>query len=289
MKFSGPRMRPAMDLITRAAGATDPALVKSVLDLGCGPGNLTSSLLDKFPNARVLGVDSSVEMVGEAVNRRESKGDAYKERVEYRVGTIEAEAGLEVGAGDSSKHDVIFSNAALHWVPDHDTLLPALLSRLHSNGGLLALQMPDTISQPSHQLMETAAFRSGALETLRNVRIPRVEKSALWYYTLLSPLTRDVEIWTTEYAQLLPTEAPNYADSHEHRRHPVLEYTRSAGLTPILEALGGEESVRCQAYLHEYDRLLREAYKPILVHNKYVSNRHYTMFPYKRFFLLAKL
>ncbi|KAJ1410931.1 hypothetical protein B484DRAFT_423109 [Ochromonadaceae sp. CCMP2298] len=205
--------------------------------------------------------------------------------------------GMGIGRGtgglgiDAGKHDVIFSNAALHWCEDHRTLLPSLLTLLKSNGGILALQMPDTVSQPSHQLMETAAFRSGALDALRDVRIPRVEKSPHWYYELLSPLTRNVEMWTTEYAQMLPTDAPNYADWHETngRLHPVLEFTRSTGLRPILEALGGEESMLCQAYLREYDRLLRDAYKPILVHNKYVNNKYFTLFPMKRFFLLARM
>lgn len=105
-------------------------------------------------------------------------------------------------------------------------------------------------------------------------------------------MVKDIDMWTTEYAQQLPTAAPSYADSHDTTvsRHPVLEYTKSTGLLPIIEALGGESSSDCQTYLNEYDRLLYEAYPIVKVNNKYISGGKYiTIMPFKRFFLVCKL
>lgn len=112
------------------------------------------------------------------------------------------------------------------------------------------------------------------------------------YFDLLSPLAKEMDMWTTDYAQQLPATAPSYSDTHETSapRHPVLEFTKSTGLLPIIEALGGEGSPHCQTYLNEYDRLLYEAYPIVKVNNKYHSSGKYlTIMPFKRLFLVCKL
>lgn len=112
------------------------------------------------------------------------------------------------------------------------------------------------------------------------------------YFGLLSPLAKEIDMWTTEYAQQLPATAPNHNDSHEGTvaRHPVLEFTKATGLLPIIEALGGEGSPHCQTYLNEYDRLLYEAYPILKVNNKYyASGKYLTIMPFNRLFMVCKL
>jgi len=318
LKFADARLRPAMDLVNRAAvyfavngngqgPSSDHHQVKRVLDLGCGPGNLTELLCSKFPYATVLGVDSSAEMIEKAIRQGQQSLPAdILSRVSYRCEKIETLAssshkepsvsllGRDVDDNSSSMYDLVFSNAALHWCVDHEELFPNILKNLvNPNGGVLAVQIPDTMHQPSHVLMNTAIFRSGMLDKTGHVRIPRCEHDALWYYQLLSPLVKEIDMWNCEYTHQLPTQAPNnYADSHDSSvlRHPVLEWTKSTGLMPIIEALGGEASRDCQAYLDEYDRLLNEAYPIVKLQNKYHSQGIYvTILTYRRFFLTCKL
>eukprot|EP00600_Ochromonadales_sp_CCMP1393_P004008 CAMPEP_0174994822 /NCGR_PEP_ID=MMETSP0004_2-20121128/23854_1 /TAXON_ID=420556 /ORGANISM="Ochromonas sp., Strain CCMP1393" /LENGTH=226 /DNA_ID=CAMNT_0016249111 /DNA_START=155 /DNA_END=836 /DNA_ORIENTATION=- len=218
--------------------STESSNIKSVLDLGCGPGNITDALCKAFPSSSVEGIDSSSTMIESAWKTHEQSEN--KGRVSFRLDDIE-----EIAVRESKKYDVIFSNSSLHWCSNHEELLPQIVKNiLNPNGGVLAIQMPDTLHQPSHQLMETAAFRSGLLDEVSNVRIPRVEKEANWYFDLLTPYVRELDMWTTDYVHQLPTAAPSYADSHDTKalRHPVLQFTCSTGLKPILEALGGEDS-----------------------------------------------
>jgi trans-aconitate 2-methyltransferase len=175
LKFGSARLRPAIDLVTRTSGVTgDPSKVKTILDLGCGPGNISEILCRSFPNAHIEGVDSSVEMIGRALKDR-AKSE-FVDRMSYRVGSAEHEAVYA-----SKKYDLVFSNAALHWCTNHDDLFPRIVNRLvNPVGGVLAIQMPDTVEQMSHVLMDTAAFRSGMLDKLRHVRIPRAEHDTAW-------------------------------------------------------------------------------------------------------------
>lgn len=118
------------------------------------------------------------------------------------------------------------------------------------------------------------------------------------YFNLLSPLVKEIDMWTTEYVQQLPAAAPTQGDALSTSlpdgvplaRHPVLEFTKSTGLLPVIDALGGENSANCQAYLNEYDRLLHEAYPIVKVQNKYfVNGKHLTLMPFKRLFIVCKL
>lgn len=286
LKFHGPRLRPALDLLQASTSMVhDVSAVRSVLDLGCGPGNVTPYLCQAFPNAMVDGLDFSPEMIEKA--NKSKFADDMKKRISFRVGTIENEVKT-----NANQYDVIYSNAALHWCEDHQNLFPQLLQKMVSpNGGVLAIQMPDTINQASHNLMETAGLRSGNMQSIMNVRIPRTDHTAEWYFRLLSPLCREIDIWSTEYMQQLPASPKSYADRHDYQiqRHPVLEYTKATGLQPLLQALGGENTDRCQEFLNEYDRLLEEHYPTVVVKNKYHANgKLVVLMPFKRFFLVCK-
>lgn len=272
MRFGGARLRPALDLLAQAQAAAIGRTVKHVVDLGCGPGNLTRFLAAAWPEATVVGVDSSAEMLraGEAAAR-----DAGVTNVSFMQGTIE-----DFSLPGGSTTDVLYSNAALHWVPHHDKLLPQLLESV-APGGVFAAQIPDTRVQPSHLLMETAAANLGWEGDVADARIPRCEEDPDFYLKVLAPQcggAEGVNLWATEYVQVLEGFDRDVAGASEGAVHPVAAYTRQTGLKPLLAALGGEGSERANAFELEYQRLIAEAYP---------STSEFTVFPFKRFFMVA--
>jgi trans-aconitate 2-methyltransferase len=155
-RFSGHRGRPFADLISRV-GASDP---DTVVDLGCGPGPLTLSMAKRWPKARIIGVDSSAEMLERA--RRTDRS----ERVEWMRSDVESWDPEQVGA----PIDVITTNALLQWVPSHQELIPAWISAL-APGGWFAMQVPGNFNEPSHALLrEVAACAPRAAELLPRLR-----------------------------------------------------------------------------------------------------------------------
>lgn len=297
LKFHSARLRPAIDLLEKSVnllGNEVPA-VKSILDLGCGPGNITPFICEMFPNAKVHGIDSSREMIDKAT--KSVQNTAYQSRASFSIDTIENF--IQQAKNGKTRYDMIYANASLHWCIQHERLLPDLIENVVSRAnGVLAIQMPDTRQQKSHILMETAALRCGLIEFVKNIRIPRADHPPEWYFKLLSPICREVDLWTTEYIQQLPTYTqfthssltevgPQYHASNQH--HPVSDYTRATGLLPIIQALGGEENEKCQKYLDEYDRLLHEEYPSITVKNKFHSHgKPITLMPFKRLFLVCR-
>ena len=244
-KFSVHRDRPFFDLMARV-GHENPA---NIADLGCGTGHLTASLLERWPEAHVLGVDSSKEMLEEAV----------KHAVPGRLEFIEAD--LRAWQ-PSTKFDVILTNAALQWVPDHETMIPRL-AQMVADGGWLAVQMPANFDAPSHTLIREV----NALEPFRAYTAklePRTQQSLKWYITALSSLCFDVDAWTTEYQQIL------------HGENPVLEWVKGTALRPVLNALPPD---MYDSFLSEYGVRLLEAYP---------AQRFGTLLPFKRVFFVAQ-
>jgi trans-aconitate methyltransferase len=169
--------------------------------------------------------------------------------------------------------DLIFSNAALHWVSAdlHKTLLPKLFSFLKP-GGVIAFQIPDTRAQPSHQLMVEAARQLGWHEDVASVRWVTCEQEPSFYYEIVRELLGDsvsdrLDMWSTTYAQIMEGE------------NPVADFTSSTGLGPYIEALGGRGSPRGLAFEAKYRELIAQAYP------KQSDGR--TLFNFKRFFLVA--
>lgn len=248
LKFDRQRLRPALDLI----GQIQIDAPATVCDLGCGPGNITRLLTERWPTACVVGVDRSPEMLAKAA--------AEASTVNWREGDI-AEFSPERPV------DVMFSNAALHWLDDHDSLFPRLLGGV-SPGGVLAVQMPRNHGAPSHTLMAEAA-RSGpwapVLEpTLREAPVAGPEV----YYDLLTPLAASVDIWETEYAQILEG-----ADA-------VFEWVRGTALKPLLDALDGAGNPDWRdGFVSGFKDRLNGAY-PRRTDGK-------TLFPFRRLFILA--
>jgi trans-aconitate 2-methyltransferase len=234
-KFSDHRSRPFGDLMARV-GASDPALV---VDLGCGNGPLTLSLAERWPAARVVGVDHSPQMLAAA--RSLDRAD----RVEW----VESDVAQWDPDSLGGRPDVIVTNAALQWVPDHVALLARWAQAL-APGGWLAMQVPGNIDAPSHALMRDVAEDHPDAEVLRPaLRRLAVEQPAV-YVELLGSVGLEVDGWETTYQHILDPQAK--------QANPVLEWVRGTGLRPVLDALTDDR--RREAFLADYDARLRVAY-----------------------------
>ncbi len=243
MKFADHRLRPAVDLLNRIDA--EPA---EIYDLGAGAGNVTRLLKERWPSARVTGVDASREMLAKAAA---GAPDIVWEPADLKTWR------------PSRPADLIYSNAALHWLGDHDRLFPALLAAL-APGGVLAVQMPRNFSAPSHTAIAEAA-RSGPwrarLEPL--LRDAPVADPGV-YFSLLAPRAAALDIWEIEYLQVLNGE------------HPVKEWTKGTWLKPLLDALDEPERGRFEAC---YAELVARAYP------RHKDGR--TLFPFRRLFIVA--
>ncbi len=245
LQFEALRLRPALDLLAHVEPAEPPGLV---VDLGCGPGNLTARLAERWPGAEVIGVDSSPSMLADA--RRDHPELTW---VEADLATYEP----------PRPADVVFSNAALHWLPDHETLLPTLLGRV-APGGVLAVQVPDEWDAPSH----TAGFAiANAPHWKDKVGYDLNEHPLLdgaGYLDVLLPLAADVDLWTTQYFHVL--EGPD----------PVVEWYKGSFLRAFLSGLDEADG---QAFVAEYAAAMAEAYPP--------RPDGRTVLPFRRLFLVV--
>ena len=250
LKFSDHRLRPALELLDRVPLAS-PAVI---YDLGCGHGRLTRLMAERWPAAQVTGLDNSKEMLAKAAadggNVRWIEADAHQWQPE-------------------TPPDLVYSNAALQWIDGHETLFPRLV-RLLAPGGCLAVQVPLSWGMPSHRLMrETLADggpggRALGAEALRRGVARKWVEDADVYYDWLVGRTKTLDIWETEYLQVLEGQ------------DPVLEWVKGTGLRPVLNGLDdGERAI----FLEDYARRLRAAY-PTRADGR-------TLYPFRRLFIVA--
>ena len=227
-KFEAERNRPIRDLLAQLPGDG----VATAVDIGCGPGNSTELLAQRFPDAEVTGMDSSADMVESA--RKRLPGIAFE------VADISDWSA-------SGPYDVIFANAALQWVPDHESVFPALIAKL-SEGGCLAVQMPDNLDEPAHRLMREAASSERWHSKLGAIAAnlpPRHD--ALWYFDLLRDRVSDLDIWRTIYHHRL-TGGPT----------AIVEWFKGTGLRPFIQPLTPEEQTE---FLAKYEAALAKEYR----------------------------
>jgi trans-aconitate 2-methyltransferase len=244
LRYADLRFRAGLDLMARIPRAD----YKTVYDLGCGTGHLTQILAERFPNAHITGVDSSAEMLAEA-------GGQFP-KLSWLQGDIRSWR-PEVGP------DLIFSNAALQWVPNHEALFPALL-RLLNAGGVLAVQMPRHFESPSHvelkKLVRESRWRA-RLEPLLLTEVPSPET----YWNWLSAHATDLDIWETIYLQVL------------QGKDPVVDFMRGTALRPFLTVLSRKEG---EEFLAEFSTRMAAAYPP--------QGSGETLFPFRRTFMVAR-
>ena len=252
LKFSDHRLRPGLELLDRI-----PLQAPSrIFDLGCGTGHITRLIAERWPEAEVVGLDNSAQML--------DKARAEASRVVWRLGNIETWSPDEPA-------ELIYSNAALHWVNGHRELFPRLASLL-ARGGVLAVQMPLSWGQPSHQLMRATLADGGpggaplgTAELRSKVRRKWVEEAAL-YYRWLAGICTHLDIWETEYLQILKGQ------------DAVFEWVRGTGLRPILNGLQEDQ---LSTFLAAYKERLRTAYP-------YQADGR-TLYPFRRIFIVAQV
>jgi len=251
LQFEGERLRPAVDLLSRVR-LEHP---HTIVDLGCGAGNVTALLGERWPDAHIIGVDSSPDMLKEA--RAATRDDP-------RFTFVAAD--LAQWRPDDPA-DLVYSNAALHWLPDHSALF-ARVAAMVAKGGVLAVQMPDNFRAPSHTLITDIARSERWRARLGGiVREPPVAAAAD-YFAWLSPLVTGSDIWLTEYLQVL--------DARDGGEHPVAAFTRGTWLVPLLAAL--DEKGRTE-FLREYMQRLAHFYP--------ARDDGRTLFPFRRLFIVA--
>jgi trans-aconitate 2-methyltransferase len=223
--FSDERSLPFFTLLSRVPDRP----YKEVIDLGCGGGELTKAIADRFPKAHVVGLDNSPQMLAGASKH--------------------ARPGLEFELGDIAKYDrpadLIFTNAALQWLTDHGTLFPQLAD-LVNPGGVFACQMPSNFTQPSHTLLEETARTGPWAEKLRPWQLQYVNPLE-YYIEILMGLGFAVEAWETRYFFVLQGE------------DPVMQWVKGTSCQPILNLLDPQEQ---QAFCQTYAEALREFYPP---------------------------
>jgi trans-aconitate 2-methyltransferase len=244
LRFADERTRPAWDLVARIELAAPRRLV----DLGCGPGNSTAVLRQRWPEAEVLGIDTSAELLEAA--RRDHPG------IEFQRGNIAQWAPAE-------PYDLVFSNTALQWVGDHERLLPRLLDAV-APGGALAVQMPRNHDFATHRLMRQAAAEGPWRARLAGARDPSPVKPPEFYYDLLAPRSAGFTIWETNYIQIMDGVPA------------IIDWLQGTGLRPFLARLDAAEQ---RDFLDRYAALLTEAF-PARADGK-------VLLPYPRLFFIA--
>ncbi len=245
LQFASERTQPSLDLIART-NVSSPA---RIIDLGCGPGNSTKMLRQRWPKADITGLDSSAEMIAAA-----SQAYPTKKWVLADAATWKADAPF----------DLVFSNATLQWLPDHARLFPYLMAQV-APAGALAVQIPAHYQSPLHQVTLEVAQDSVWCHLMETPCNALTKEQPSFYYDVLQPLASRLDIWETEYYHLM--------DSPQ----AIVDWFRGTGLRPFLEALENEEQK------HRFQQMLLGGYTQAYPRQK----DGLVLFPFRRLFIVA--
>lgn len=243
-KFSAARLRPAIDLLARVELESP----RTIVDLGCGEGTATRLLRERWPRAELTGVDHSEAMLRVAMQELDGVRWRHGDLAQWR---------------SPQPVDLMFSNAALHWLPDHERLFLRLLEDI-APGGVLAVQMPCNFRSPSHTLIAEIAMSGPWRAKLHSLVRPLPVAEPAFYYDLLAPVARHLDIWETEYLHLLRGE------------HAVAEWTKGTWRKPFLDALTKGEQTKFE---REYRDRVAAAYPP--------RPDGAVLYPFRRLFIVA--
>jgi len=246
LTFEKERTQPAIDLVAKI-NHPDP---KHIIDVGCGPGNSTSVLKRKWPNAEIIGIDNSIKMIERAKER--DKG----------INWICADASSNLS--QYGKFDVIFSNAAIHWIPNHVVLLRDLYNLLNEKGAL-AIQIPSTSTLPLHIDLDKLARGNKWKTIFTSISNNFSNHDVNFYYDILTGLSNRFELWTTEYIHIM--------DEHQD----IIKWYSSTGLKAYIACI--KEVEMQKEFLFDYEKLLKKSYA--------VQGNKKILFPFKRLFFIA--
>jgi trans-aconitate 2-methyltransferase len=249
-QFLGLRTRPARDLLAAIPDTFQP---KTVYDLGCGPGNSTILLKNRWPQAKVIGLDSSPDMLNAA--------KAIYPAITFIQEDISSFTPIE-------KVDGLFANASLQWLDNHESLIPKLLQYLTVNG-VLAIQMPNNFHAPTHQvtlhILQNHGVWKKLLKELRYGLLTKPFYHPPWYYDLLIKAgAKNIQLWETEYFQ----EMPNH--------QAIFDWVRGTALRPVLSAMD-------EASAEQFAKIYLEA----IVNAYPLQINHKVLLPFSRLFIVG--
>lgn len=258
--FADRRARPFRDLTARVR-AEDP---KVVVDLGCGPGNMTRTLAERWPRARVIGLDSSADMVETARQMAAESGPAN-----LRFDQVDAQ-----NWQPDADVDVVVSNAMLQWIPDHRQLVAGWLEALKP-GAWFAVQVPGNFAAPSHATIAEMSRRPEFTGALHGVTERESVYTTHEYLQTLIAAGFEADVWETTYSQPLTGN------------DPVYDWVRGAALRPSLqrlEAADRRDGTNLQErYIEEYRRIMRESYQTYIT----PEGVRLTDYPFRRIFIVG--
>jgi trans-aconitate 2-methyltransferase len=246
--FAEDRTRPSRELAARVR----TECVSSIIDLGCDPGNSTAVLAELWPDAEITGFDSSVEMLDQARRMHPKHKWVHGDISEWATAAAEP-------------YDLIFSNADLHWVDDHATLYPRLFTRVAA-GGALAIQVPYNWAEPFHRILCDLESSTAWRQRLSSAGVrARFGHDPEFYYEILAPATRSINLWETRYFIVMPGV------------ESIVEWLKGAAPRPFLDALPNEADRT--SFVDDFTAALRSEYRP--------SSDGKVLFPFRRLFLIA--
>jgi trans-aconitate 2-methyltransferase len=253
LKFAEERTRPCRELAARI----EVPIVRRIIDLGCGPGNSTEVLAARWPDAEITGLDNSVEMIATARKMQPARS--------WMIGEIANWASSTNGTGGGGKFEIVFSNAALQWLPDHAALYPKLLEHV-SPGGAFAAQIPANFDALAHVIMRDIAklpawhvrFPVGSLREWQ-------AHDPAFYYDVLAPHAARIDLWETEYLHVMPDA------------RALVEFYKGSGMRPFLDLLPNDTERK--QFTKEYLERIRVAYP------RRPDGR--VLFPFRRLFFVA--
>lgn len=246
LKFKAERTQPSIDLANRI----DVKNPKRIIDIGCGPGNSTAVLKNRYPNAYILGVDFSQNMIEKA------KAD-YPE-LDFML--FDAAKDFDKLEG---KFDIVFSNACIQWIPNHKKLLADMMSILNDNG-VMAVQVPFQFNQPMHKIVDAVASRTEWKSLIPFDKVFNILREEE-YFDLLAEISSDFSMWHTVYFHRMPSQ------------YSIIEWYRATGLKPYLDVLPDDKKTEFENDVFEE---VKRAYP--------VQNNGEVIFRFPRLFFIAK-
>lgn len=245
LQFANERTQPAIDLVARLRLGH----ARRIVDLGCGPGNSTEILRQRWPNAHVAGLDNSPEMLTLA-----------REKYPHHEWLLADAASWQAGA----PCDLVFSNATLQWIPDHARLIPHLFAQV-AKGGALAFQIPSRIYSPTHQLILEVADEAQWRQQTDAARNAFTMEHPAFYYDALADAAARLEIWETEYYHIMEDA------------HAIMAWISGAALRPFVDALADDEAR--ERFIARVTERVVAAYPP--------QSNGRVLFPFRRLFVVA--